>query len=88
MVSYMPNLIIFYLSYRYLRKLFRFKRGASLLPVPRSKGLRIAQEVETDNAAPRRCNYVYNHKDCIALTIQYSIGCTEYIPRGVTLLCF
>lgn len=54
----------------------------NLLPVPRSKGLRIAQVVETDNAAPRRCSICITYV-CIMLQ---TFGCTKYTHRA--LRCF
>ncbi len=54
-------------------------------PVPRSKGLRIAQIVETDNAAPRRCNIC----DHTALMVLYHKHSTAVINTSQgALRCF
>ena len=50
MVSIQLDIIMFLLIYRHLQNVYRFKRGASTMLVPRSIGLRIALSVETSNA--------------------------------------
>ena len=49
MVSFTLYTVKFLFIYRHLQNTYWFKRGASLLLVPRSKGSRIAQIVETSN---------------------------------------
>ncbi len=50
----------------------------NLLPVPRSKGLRIAQVVETDNAAPRRCSICITY----VFVLSYKHSAVQNTPIG------
>ena len=60
MVSFTLDAVKFLLIYRYLQNTYWFKRGnRTLLPVPRSKGSRIALSVETSNAESPTPMWIY-----------------------------
>ena len=60
MVSFTLDAVKFLLIYRYLQNTYRFKRGASPLPVPRVKAFALpCKSKRATLKAPRKC--IYNH---------------------------